>query len=324
MGDTVAIVLAAGKSTRMKSDAPKVLHEICGRPMLAYVLSACRLAGADRIYVVVGHGKEGIQERFAGERDLIWVEQSEQLGTGHAVSCCRELLSDFSGSVLVIAGDMPLVRREPLARLVETRDRNDDGVSLATAVLDEPSGYGRIVRGEDGALVAIVEDRDCTPEQRKIDEVNPSYYCFDSVKLFDSLEKVRASSGSGEYYLTGVIEILKSAGQGVSATVSVSREDALGVNSRLDLAIVNRAMQDRIQFGLMADGVTIVDPDNTWIEAEVTVGRETVLHPFSLLCAGATIGERCCVGPFARVAAGDVVEAGSVVGPHSFGGAKTS
>ncbi len=313
--ETTAIILAAGKSTRMKSDLPKVLHEICGRPMLGYALEACRIAGVDRLLVVVGHGKEEVIRRFESEPDLVWIEQTEQKGTGHAVLCCRDALEGFDGSVLVVAGDMPLVRRTTLAGLVEARVRRGDALTLATMMLEDPTGYGRIIRDEEGRLDAIVEERDCTPEQRKVHEVNPSYYCFDSRRLIEALDKVKPAPGKGEYYVTDAVRILRETGAGVSVGATVAPEDAMGINSRLDLSTVGRVMQDRIQLGLMNDGVTIVDPDNTWIEAGVLIGRETIVYPFTLIGAGALIGEGCRVGPFVRVGSGEVVEDGSTVGP---------
>lgn len=312
---TAAIVLAAGRSTRMKGDLPKVLHELCGRPMLSYVLRACELAGVDRMLVVVGHGRDQVVERVGDAFEVTWVTQAEQRGTGHAVLCCKDALSGFEGNVLVVAGDMPLVRRETLAELIRQREERGDAVSLATTMLEDPTGYGRIVRDADGELAAIVEDRDCTPEQRELHEVNVSYYCFDALNMFDALGRVRLSASKAEYYLTDVVAILKAAGQGVSAPVAIPREEAMGINSRLDLAIVGRLMQDRIQLGLMQDGVTIIDPDNTWIEADVTVGCDTVIHPFSVVGAGATIGAGCRIGPFARIANGERVRDGAYAGP---------
>lgn len=314
MSEVAAIVLAAGKSTRMMSDLPKVLHEICGRPMLAYVLNACRMAGVDRLIAVVGHGKEQVIERFASEHDVVWVEQTEQRGTGHAVLCCRETLKGFKGTVIVIAGDMPLVRREALADLIEAREQSGDALTLATTLLDEPKGYGRIVRDSAGRLQAIVENRDCNEAQRAIREVNVSYYCFDAERLFAALKKVEPETAKGEYYLTDTVRILRDGGHGVSATVKVAPEDALGINSRIELAVVGRAMQDRLQRALVEEGVTIVDPDNTWIEADVSVGAETMIYPFTFIGAGATIGERGRIGPFACVRAGETLDDGAVVG----------
>jgi len=313
LDETAAIILAAGKSTRMQSDLPKVLHEVCGRPMLGFVLSACRLAGVDRLVVVVGHAQDRVREAFSGDHDVSWVEQPEQLGTGHAVACCQEALAGISGSVLVVAGDMPLIRRETLVALLDQRARSGAAVSLATTVLDDPVGYGRIVRDAKGALKGIVEQRDCKKKELGITEVNPSYYCFDGALLFTALEQLSPASGTGEVYLTDTIRWLRSAGHAVMADLRVPPEDAMGINTRLDLARVARAMQDRIQLQLMNEGVTIVDPDNAWIEAEVLVGRDTTILPFSFVGQGAAIGESCRIGPHAFVPAGATIADGSVV-----------
>ncbi len=298
----------------MKSDLPKVLHEICGRPMLSFVLQACRLAGVDRIVVVVGHCKAAVMDRFSDFGTISWVEQAEQKGTGHAVLCCREALRDFRGSVLVIAGDMPLIRRETLVDLLETRRETDDAVTLATTVLDDPTGYGRILRDAEGRLEGIIEHRDCNEEQRNILEVNPSYYCFDSVNLFNVLDSLSPHPGTGEYFITDAVRALRERKLGASALVMAPAEDAMGINSRMDLVRVTQAMEERIQGALIDDGVTIIDPDNTWIEADVTIGRDTVIQPFSFVGAGAVIGEGCRIGPFSLVAAGATVADGAVVG----------
>jgi len=299
----------------MRSRVAKVLHEVCGRPMLGFVVSACRLAGADRLIVVVGHGRDDVENAFRGETDIVWVEQAEQKGTGHAVMCCRDTLSDFQGSALVVAGDMPLVRREMLMALLEQREQSQAAMTMATTSLDDPTGYGRIVRDAAGELAAIVEDRNCTDEQRRIREVNPSYYCFDARSLFAALERLAPDPAKGEYYLTDVVGILREGGEPVSAAVEAAPEEATGVNSRVDLAAVGRIMQDRLQRRLLDDGVTIVDPDNTWVEADVVVGQDTILYPFTFIGAGATIGEGCRIGPFAWIPRGETVGAGSEVGP---------
>jgi len=312
--ETAAIILAAGKSTRMNSELPKVLHPICGQPMLAYALDACVEAGVDRLLVVVGYRQDLVREAFADRDDLTWIEQAEQRGTGHAVMCCRLALKDFDGTVVVIAGDMPLVRRATVAALIEARADSGDAVVLGTSVLEDPTGYGRIIRGADGRLEAIVEDRECTPEQRKIREVNPSYYCFDARRMFEALDQVRPNNAKGEYYITDVVHLLRAAGAGVSAHSAVPREEALGINSRMDLADVARTMQDRLQSELMDAGVTIVDPDNTWIECGVTIGRDTVVYPFTYVGRGCTIGENCRIGPFANLEPGEKVESGARVG----------
>ncbi|MBI1826325.1 MAG: NTP transferase domain-containing protein [Planctomycetes bacterium] len=314
MSDVAAIVLAAGKSTRMKSDLPKVLHDVCGRPMLHFVLNACRLAGIDKLCVVVGHQCDMVRSAFSGDHDIVWVDQTEQLGTGHAVMCCRDALQRFAGTVLVIAGDMPLIRRETLGELIDARESRGDAATIATTVLDDPTGYGRIIRDGEGNLVGIVEHRDCDKEKRAINEVNPSYYCFDSRKLFSALDRVRVSEGKGEYYLTDVIQVQRKNGESVSAHVQVPSEDATGVNSRFDLAVVNRLMQDRIQRSLLDEGVTIVDPDTTWIEADAAIGADSIVFPFSFIGAGATIGSECRIGPHANIARDAVIQDQATVG----------
>lgn len=296
----------------MQSDLPKVLHEICGRPMLEHVLQACRLAGIDRILVVIGHGKERVLEHFGSANDLTFVEQTEQKGTGHAVLCAREALADFSGSVLVIAGDMPLVRRESLVHLLHAREQSGDAATLATTVLEDPTGYGRIIRDAEGKLEAIVEERDCTPEQKQVCEVNPSYYCFDRVALFETLAQLKPNGAKGEYYITDVVAQLRASGKPVSALEALPAEDATGINARIDLAMVGRIMQDRIQYALLDEGVTIVDPDNTWIEAGTNIGPDTVIQPFSFIGTEARIGAGCRIGPFVHVPRGAQLEDGTV------------
>lgn len=229
----------------MNSSLPKVLHPVGGAPLLAHVLQACRQAGASPLHVVVGHGREQVQAAFAGQRDLVWVVQPEQLGTGHAVLMCQPALDGFRGDVLVIAGDMPLIQADTLRRLVEVHRREGAALSLATAELADPGGYGRIVRDANGRITAIVEHADCSPEQRRIHEVNISYYCFDGPSLFDALKRVRPNNAKGEYYITDALRILVADGRTIASLPGVPPEDALGVNSPEDLARVECLMQRR-------------------------------------------------------------------------------
>jgi len=311
---TAAIILAAGKSTRMVTDLPKVLHEVCGRPMLAYVIDACRAAGIARVLCVVGYRQEDVKAAFAGESGLTFVEQPEQRGTGHAVVVCRDALGDFQGNVMVIAGDMPLLRSETLELLISTHNQENAAVTLATAVLDDPTGYGRIVRDQYGNLEGIIEEGDCTDEQRKIKEVNPSYYLFDHQWLFEALAQVRPNNVKGEYYLTDALHILVHGGHRAIAITAVPAEDAMGINSREEVATVGRIMQNRIQRNLMTQGVTIVDPPNTWIDVRAQIGQDTVIHPFSYIHGRVQIGRRCSVGPFAYLREGTVLKDDVVVG----------
>ncbi len=247
MSSTAAIILAAGKSTRMKSDVPKVLHEVCGKPMLSYTLDACCEAGIDRIVVVVGHQKERVIAAFSDRSNCSFVEQAEQKGTGHAVQCCKEALDGFAGQVLVIAGDMPLVRGETLKTLLNENTKTGDGITLATTILDDPAGYGRIVRDKLGGLVSITEHKDCIPEQLAIKEANPSYYCFDGRYMFETMDKVTNDNAKGEYYITDAVGILLSEGRGAGAIPAVPPEQATGVNSQEDLVVVEELMTARAE-----------------------------------------------------------------------------
>ncbi|UCD27665.1 MAG: NTP transferase domain-containing protein [Planctomycetota bacterium] len=311
---TAAIILAGGQSTRMVTDMPKVLHEVCGRPMLSYVIDACREIGIDRLICVIGYRKDDVISAFAEDKDIVWVSQAEQKGTGHAAIVCRDALSDFEGDVVVIAGDMPLLRSETLGLLVKTHEKNNAAVTLATAILDDPSGYGRIIRDEYGNLQGIVEEGDCTEEQRHIKEINPSYYCFDKKYLFEALDQVRPDNVKGEYYITDALHILIQGGHRADAFRGVAAEDAMGINSREQLAEVGRIMQNRIQHRLMHQGVTIVDPPNTWIDARAEIGQDTVIYPFTYIHGRVKIGRFCSIGPFAYLRDGTVLKDDVVVG----------
>jgi bifunctional UDP-N-acetylglucosamine pyrophosphorylase/glucosamine-1-phosphate N-acetyltransferase len=315
MSDKVAILLAAGVSSRMNTQLPKVLHEVTGRPMLAYVLDACRRVGVDRIFVVVGFHAEQVQERFADESaDIVWVHQPQQLGTAHAVMCCREYLQDFTGQTLILCGDGPLIRAQTLRTLLEKHEAEHSAATLATAVLDDPTGYGRIIRDAYGNLQGIVEESDCTPAQRAIQEVNPSYYLFNNRVLFDALTKVKPNNVKQEYYLTDALSVLIGGGHKVVAITAVRPEEAMGVNSRAQLSVASKIMQHRIQQELMENGVTIVDPENTWIDARAKIGQDTVIEPFVYIHGEVKIGRDCRIGPFAFLRHGTVIGDDVVLG----------
>ncbi len=300
----VAIILAAGISSRMNTKLAKVLHEVCGRPMLAYVIDACRGVGVDKMYIVVGFGSEQVRERFNSAGDITWVTQQEQKGTAHAVMCCREHLKDFSGQTLVVCGDGPLIRNETLETLIEKHTAENAAATLATAVLDDPTGYGRIIRDAYGNIQGIVEHANCTNEQRKIQEVNPSYYLFDNRILFEAVEQVKPDNVKGEYYVTDALALIIASGHKVLAVTAVRPEEAMGVNSRQQLSEAGKIMQSRIQKRLMENGVTIVDPPNTWIDARAKIGQDTVIEPFTCVYGQVEIGKNCRVGPFAYLREG--------------------
>jgi len=308
MADRIAIILAAGESTRMNTKLPKVLHEVCGRPMLAYVLDACREVAVSKILVVVGYNKDQVIERYKDCDDIVFVEQDEQKGTAHAVMCCKEHIAGFEGQVLVLCGDGPLIRSEMLKTLVEKHASEMSAATLATSIFDDPMGYGRIVRDSYGNIQGIVEDKDCTDQQRRIKEINPSYYCFDAPVLLEALDKITPDNAKNEYYLTDALHVIIHTGHKVMAVTAVAAQDALGVNDREQLSRAGKIMQRRIQRRLMNAGVTIVDPDNTWIDARALIGPDTVIGPFTYIHGQVEIGRNCRVGPFAYLRDGTVLK----------------
>jgi bifunctional UDP-N-acetylglucosamine pyrophosphorylase/glucosamine-1-phosphate N-acetyltransferase len=308
-----AIILAAGKSTRMKSARPKPLHEVCGRPMLEYVLRACYEAGCERVVVVVGHGKDEVVARFAEDDRITWVEQTEQLGTGHAARMCEAELAGHEGDVFILAGDGPLIRGEVLQTLLQAHEDDGADASMATAILDDPTGYGRIVRDEAGEFVEIMEQADATPAQREIREVFPSYYCVKADALTFALGRITNQNKKGEYYLTDLYAVLRQAGRRVLAVQAVTAEDAMAVNDRMQQADVDAIMQDRIHRKLRVDGVTIVSSTGVYVEDGAVIGRDTVVYPFSYVGRDASIGRECVIGPFAAVPRGVIVPDGATV-----------
>ncbi len=327
MAERVAIILAAGVSSRMNTQMAKVLHEVCGRPMLAYVLDACREVGIKKIYVVVGFSADKVTEQFSSRRfashtetaedDLVWVQQDEQQGTAHAVLCCKEHLKDFQGQTLVLCGDGPLIRTQTLRTLIESHEAGQSAATLATAVLDNPAGYGRIVRDEYNNIQGIVEDSDCTKEQLAIKEINPSYYLFDNQVLFEAIQNVKPDNVKHEYYLTDAVSGIIATGHKVTAVTAVRPEEAMGVNSREQLSQASKIMQRRIQQQLMEKGVTIVDPDNTWIDARARIGQDTVIEPFTYIHGEVKIGQNCRIGPFAYLRNGTVLKKDVVLGVYT-------
>jgi bifunctional UDP-N-acetylglucosamine pyrophosphorylase / glucosamine-1-phosphate N-acetyltransferase len=314
MHGPVAIILAAGQGKRMKSEKAKVLHEVCGQPMIRYVVDAARGAGAKTIVVVVGYAAEQIREYLHDEPDIRFATQTEQLGTGHAVKICRPLLADYQGPVLVLVGDEPLLRPKPLADLLERQHHDQAACLLGTAVMDDPMGFGRILRDAAGRFLRIVEERDCTPEERALSEVNPSCYVFELPGLWDALDQIGTGNVQGEYYLTDAPEHLRNMGRKVMALNVLRADDVLGVNTRQHLAQAEATMQSRIQDHWMTEGVSIVDPRNTYIDGRASLGRDTVVYPFTVITGAVKIGSRCRVGPLAHLRDGTVLDDGVDVG----------
>jgi bifunctional UDP-N-acetylglucosamine pyrophosphorylase/glucosamine-1-phosphate N-acetyltransferase len=264
--------------------------------------------------VVVGYGKEQIFDRYGDADDVVFVEQVEQKGTGHAVMCCREQLEGFDGQTLVLCGDAPLIRTETLKVLIQKHLQEKSAVTLATAVMEDPAGYGRIIRDGYGNIQGILEHNDCNERQLAITEINPGYFCFQTPLLLEALDKITPNNVKNEYYLTDALHLLLEDGHKATAVTAVAAEDAMGVNNRQQLSLVGKIMQDRIQDRIMLAGVTIVDPPNTWIDARAQIGQDTVIEPFTCISGAVQIGENSRIGPFAYLYDGANVPAGSVIG----------
>ena len=298
MADFVTVVLAAGKGTRMKSKLPKVLHRVCGKPMLRHVLDAAKAAGARRNIVVVGFGGEEVEQAIGDQAEF--VTQAEQLGTGHAVLQAKELLSGEKGTLMVLCGDTPLLTGNLLKKLYQAHEESGAKATVLTAIMPDAAGYGRIIRTADGSVEKIVEHKDATEEERKVREVNSGIYCFDTKALFEALAKVKNDNAQGEYYLPDVLEILRNGGEKIRAVAADDYEETLGINSRSQLAGAEKILRHRKNEELMAEGVTIMDPDTTFIDADVAIGQDTVIYPFTWIEGKTVIGENCVLGPSSR------------------------
>ncbi|TFE24143.1 bifunctional UDP-N-acetylglucosamine diphosphorylase/glucosamine-1-phosphate N-acetyltransferase GlmU [Cohnella luojiensis] len=295
----MAIVLAAGQGKRMKSKLYKVLHSVCGKPMVGHVLDAVRGASCERSIVVVGHGAESVKSVLGSSAE--YALQAEQLGTGHAVMQAKPLLGDEEGVTVVICGDTPLVRAETVEAMIALHVKQGAAATILTAELSDPTGYGRIVRGSDNGVLRIVEHKDCSPEETAIKEINTGTYCFDNRKLFQALEQVTNENAQGEYYLPDVIGILQSEGHAIAACLVEDSSEAIGVNDRVALGEAERLMRLRINAGHQMNGVTFIDPAHTYIEANVTIGSDTILYPGTVLRGQTSIGSDCVIGPSTEI-----------------------
>jgi bifunctional UDP-N-acetylglucosamine pyrophosphorylase/glucosamine-1-phosphate N-acetyltransferase len=293
------VVLAAGEGKRMRSRQPKVLHELCGRPLITYALRLARTL-ADRIVLVVGPNSESVCAA-AGEGIAI-VEQRERLGTGHAVLQAREQCESAAGPILVLPGDVPLLSVETIERLVGHHTSTGAAATLLTANVERPHGYGRVLR-QGGRVKRIVEDRDATDDEKRVSEINTSVYCFDGRRLWRALEQVKPDNDQGEYYLTDVIGLLAKAGGRVEAISVEDADEALGVNDRKQLAVLAAIQRRRILDRHMLAGVTILDPATTYIDDTVSIGSDTVIYPNVVIDVGSEIGSDCVIGAGCQVRA---------------------
>ncbi|MBI3098248.1 MAG: bifunctional N-acetylglucosamine-1-phosphate uridyltransferase/glucosamine-1-phosphate acetyltransferase [Planctomycetes bacterium] len=295
-----AVILAAGKGVRLKSSRAKVLHEVAGRPVLDYVLDAVEQAGITDVYVVIGHEAETVKGRFS-TRPVKWIPQPEQRGTADAVRCCEPALGTWPGEMIVLVGDDPLIRPETIQALLAAHRAEKATVTVVTGVVENASGYGRVVRDRKGHVEAIVEERDADAATKKIREINSGIYAFNARACFAHLRRVKPSASNGEYYLTEVVRLALAAKQRVVAYEAPDAAEVLGINTCADLAQAGRIIRQRIMDRHLANGVIVVDPASTYIEDGVIIGPETVILPYSVIHRGASIGSHCEVGPFAHL-----------------------
>ncbi len=331
MSETAAIILAAGQGTRMRSKYPKVLHPLLGRPMLKYVMDTAEGVGSNPILIVIGFEGEQVIRTLGSGYQYIW--QHQQLGTGHAIITAREALSTLKGDLLVLYGDTPLLRKETLKELIVFKQKTGANAGILTTILSNPSGYGRIIRDSNEEIIEIIEDKDAGPGQKEIQEVNTGVYCFTVTDLLNAINGLSPQNAQGEYYLTDVFKIFKAQGLKVVGLKTGGAMEVMGPNDRYQLANTEKVLKSIINTGWMRQGVTIQDPDFTYIGPEVQIGCDTVILPGSFLLGHTTIGENCIIGPHARIIDSivesdtciqfsQVIESqlgqGNIVGPFSF------
>ncbi len=295
MSITAALILAAGKGTRMKSNLVKVLHELLGKPMLGWPLEAAREAGAKRIVIVAGHQADQLQKQFQESEEIRIALQEEQLGTGHAVSCALSCLDDLGGSVLILCGDTPLLTGETLGRLAAEHAASTAAVTVLTARMEKPYGYGRIVRDSEGHVRRIVEQKDATIEEQAINEVNSGIYCMNIDFLKAHIGRLGSENAQNEYYLTDLVGIAVAEHAGCTAMIVDDSDEILGVNDREQLAIAGSELRRRINRNHLLSGVTLIDPESTYIDADVKIGSDTVIWPGSVLRGKTIIGSSCLI-----------------------------
>ncbi|WP_299995995.1 bifunctional UDP-N-acetylglucosamine diphosphorylase/glucosamine-1-phosphate N-acetyltransferase GlmU [uncultured Clostridium sp.] len=293
-----ALILAAGQGKRIKSDLPKVLHKVCGKEMVNHVIDTLRKGNIEDINVIVGKGADLVKENTKS-RNVTYSLQEDQLGTGHAVKCAIDFLKNKKGTVAVFNGDAPLIEEETIEKLFKVHKENGNSATILTSVLDDASGYGRIIRCEDEVL-KIVEHKDCNEEELKVKEINSGMYCFEIESLVECLGNLSNNNSQGEYYLTDVIGMLKEKNEKVGALV-INFEETLGVNSRVQLAEVEAILRKRINNKHLENGITIIDPSTTYIGIDVEIGQDTIIYPGNVIEGNSVIGKNCVLYPNSRI-----------------------
>jgi len=294
-----AVILAAGKGVRMRSELPKVLHRVAGKPIVLYIVEAVKAAGIEQITLVVGHGREQVEKTLSGLH-LEFAVQAEQLGTGHALMQAENHI-DPADTLLVLAGDTPLLRQEILTQIIDFHVREQAAATVLTCEFAHPHGYGRVIRESDGSFARIVEQKDASPQEQLVKEINSGIYCFQAGEAFAALKGLKAGNAQGEYYLTDVLEILKRDGKKVLPLLLEAEEDIYGINDRVQLAYAEKIMRQRKNRSLMQGGVTLIDPDSTFVDNEVEIGPDTIILPNTMIEGRTVIGSGCQIGPNTRI-----------------------
>jgi bifunctional UDP-N-acetylglucosamine pyrophosphorylase/glucosamine-1-phosphate N-acetyltransferase len=295
-----AVILAAGQGTRMKSKLYKVLHSVCGKPMVQHVVDQVNSLEMEKMVVVVGHGAEKVQDQL-GSDQIEYVLQEEQLGTAHAVMQADEALANEEGITLVVCGDTPLIKSETMEKLIAEHQSTGAKATILTAKPEDPTGYGRIIRNSQGTVERNVEHKDASEEERKVNEINTGTYCFDNKALFEALKQVNNDNVQGEYYLPDVIEILQNAGEVIAAYTTPDFNETLGVNDRVALSQAESIMKKRINERHMRNGVTLIDPEQTYISDDAEIGSDTVIYPGTVILGNVKIGEENIIGPHSEI-----------------------
>ena len=293
-----AMILAAGQGKRIKSDLPKVLHKVCGKEMVNHVIDTMRAADLKDVNIIIGKGADLVKERTES-RNVIYSLQEQQLGTGHAVKCAKDFLQGKKGVVAIFTGDAPLIMANTVEKLINTHIEKGNSATILTSVIQNPTGYGRIIRKNED-VEKIVEHKDCNEEELKVNEVNAGMYCFDIEELLSSLEKLSNDNAQGEYYLTDVIEILKSQNKKIGAMVT-DFEETIGVNSRVELSIAEDILKKRINKKHMENGVTIIDINNTYIGADVEIEQDVIIYPGNVIEGNTKVGYNTVIYPNSRI-----------------------
>lgn len=297
----------------MKSDVPKVLHHVCGVPILGYVADIAKAVGSLKTYIVLGHKADEVKD-FLGTKGYTYLRQRKLLGTADAVRSAENQLRSFRGDVLILCGDTPLLNKDVIKTLVKTHKKSGALATFLTTVVHNPSGYGRVIRDAIGNVTAIREDKDAAGLERNIAEINVGVYCFKAKELYQGLKKIKKNAKKGEFYLTDIVELYTSRGDLVETVETNNPQEGLGVNTREDLAVAENVIRRKILREYMLKGVTIIDPATTYINRNVKIGEDSVIHPCTVIDENVKIGKGCTIGPFAHIRSGSKIDDKVVLG----------